>query len=106
MNEVDIKLPILWITSAFKDSYSKEEMKQYARDAVTLNLDSGYGQSRLPKAYHVEWEDIGEGTALSLFYDENARENMLAAISHGLSIGRGASITPLYTKEKLKNEKF
>lgn len=50
-----------------------------------------------PLAYIVDWADIGEGTARSLYYEENAKQYMQDAVDYGQSIGRAANVTPLYT---------
>lgn len=50
-----------------------------------------------PVAYLVDWDDIGEGPAKSLFYDENAKEHMETAVRFGrTSRNRSAKVTPLY----------
>lgn len=50
-----------------------------------------------PVAWLVDWADIGEGTARSLYYEENTKQYMQDAVDYGQSIGRAANVTPLYT---------
>lgn len=50
-----------------------------------------------PAAYLVDWTDIGEGTAQSLFYGDGAKEHMEGAVRFGWNARkRLANVTPLY----------
>lgn len=48
-------------------------------------------------AYRVDWEDIGEGASMSLFYDENAKQHMEdSVVLARRARNQDATVTPLY----------
>lgn len=73
---------------------SAQYLAQEAIDA--LNEALSRGASGEPVAYLVDWADVGEGTARSFFYSDNAKEQMDGAVSYGKTINRAAKVTPLY----------